>query len=173
MVISHSLFTSKKNPKHTSPVSACIVVAFAWFVTSTSHNPKIFESTWSLIEHNGSDRFTLQSKSISVLLVNGLHYALMTGLKRSLCHSRSAAGKSRRGCNMAKRKMNSGGRSWMVALILLCNLSEVKVEHWNRSDIENIHEKKEPAVAQKSDFAFNRQNELLHVSAWSGPGRKH
>uniref|UniRef100_H2SWF2 Calcitonin gene-related peptide type 1 receptor n=2 Tax=Takifugu rubripes TaxID=31033 RepID=H2SWF2_TAKRU len=48
----------------------------------------------------------------------------MTGLKRSLCHSRSAAGKSRSSCDMAKRKMSSAGRSWMVALILLCNLSK-------------------------------------------------
>lgn len=76
-----------------------------------------------------NDLFTLQSKPhISVLLVNGLYCALMTGLMRSLCNSRSAAGKSK-SRDMAKRKINSAGWSWMVALMLLCNLSEVKLDN--------------------------------------------
>lgn len=72
----------------------------------------------------------LQRKThISVLsrvLVDGLYYTLVTGLKHSLCHSRCAAGKSRSSCDMAKRKISSAGRSWMVTFVLLFNLSKVK-----------------------------------------------
>lgn len=96
--------------------------------------------------YHGQRQATLQRKThirvVSRLLVDGLYYALMTGLKRSLCHSRSAAGKSRSSCDMAKRKMSSAGRSWMVALILLCNLSKVKPKkkrkEWKISSVSKI-----------------------------------
>lgn len=53
---------------------------------------------------------------------------------------------------MAKRKMSSAGRSWMVALMLLCNLSKVKPAAQKQ--------KEKSAASQKSDIAFNRRNEF-------------
>lgn len=114
---------------HTSIVVGCLLhslLSQIKFLRSTQDQ----EFNQAQQHHHGQRQATLQRKThirvVSRVLVDGLYYALMTGLKRLLCHSRSAAGKSRSSCDMAKRKMSSAGRSWMVALMLLCNLSKVK-----------------------------------------------
>lgn len=112
---------------HTSIVVGCLLHSWLSQIKFLLINS---ESNQAQRHHHSQRQATLQRKThirvVARLLVDGLYYALMTGLMRALCHSRSAAGKSRSSCDMAKRKMSSAGRSWMVALILLCNLSKVK-----------------------------------------------
>lgn len=58
--------------------------------------------------------------------MSGFYLALMTGRNCSFLHFRSAAGELTAGADMAERKMDGFRQSWMVTLILLSSLTEVR-----------------------------------------------